>query len=462
MTALPYDDGTDRVLGGIDRPVGRVVVVGAGIAGLAAANALVHAGVPTLVLEARDRIGGRLHTADVGGSPIDLGGSWIHSPRGNPLSAWAEQVGVERRPAEITSGMVGVDPASGRLPAVDFERLMARAMGAFDVVFGTMLASAARAASMGEVVDAYIRDQQRLGLTAADAHRLRTIILDLVESDASGAAAEVAADGYPANGLFYEGSDLGDFPLGGYRRLVEPLARGLDVQTSTVVTGIGAHADGVVVTTSRGVAHAASHVLVTVPLGVLKADAIAFDPPLPDDRRAAIARLGFGRFEKLALTFEPEAWSRAALPNILPLRADGRAEVTVITNLAPVVGEPAAVAFAYGSRAGVLGDVGVDEAARRVMGILRAAAGGSLPEPVAVARSDWAGDPFSRGAYAFLRVGSTADDLDALARPLGGRVLFAGEATGHARVGFADGSFSTGIREAKRLLGQPRVTLGVR
>ena len=462
MTALSYDDGSDRIPGDIARPVEQVVVVGAGIAGLAAANALAHAGVPAVVLEARDRIGGRLHTADIGGSPIDLGGSWIHSPIRNPLSAWAEQLGVERRPADIRAGMVGVDPASGRLPAEVFERLMKLAFDGFDAVVGSMVASLGQSASMGAAVDRFVAEQLGLGLGPSDATRLRTIILDLVESDASGAADEVAVDGYPANGLFYEGSDLGDFPLGGYRRLVEPLARGLDVRTGTVVTAVAVLPDGVSVTTADGATHRGSHVLVTVPLGVLKAAAIRFDPPLPAARLAAIARLGFGCFEKLAVVFEDEPWARAALPNILPLRADGQPEITVITNLDPIVGEPAALAFAYGSRAGVLSDVREDAAVDRLLGLLRAVADGPVPEPVAVGRSCWAADPFSRGAYTFLRVGSTPDDLELLGLPVGGRLLFAGEATGHARVSFADGAFTTGIREAKRLLGQPRVMLGLR
>lgn len=462
MTALPFDDGSDRIPGDIARPVEQVVVVGAGIAGLAAANALAHAGVPAVVLEGRDRIGGRLHTADVGGSPVDLGGSWIHSPIGNPLTAWAEQLGVERRPADITAGMVGVDPASGRLPAEVFERLMALAFDGFDAVVGTVLASLGESASMGAAVDRFVVGQLERGLGSADASRLRTIVLDLVESDASGAAAEVAVDGYPAGGLFYEGSDLGDFPLGGYRRLVEPLARSLDVRTGAVVTAVIVRPDGVSVATADGATHSGSHALVTVPLGVLKAGTIRFDPPLPESRLASIARLGFGRFDKLAVAFEREPWARVALPNVLPLRADGQPEITAITNLDPIVGEPVALAFAYGSRAGVLCDVSTDAAVDRLLGLLRAVGNGPVPEPVAVGRSCWAADPFSRGAYTFVRVGSTVDDLEALGLPVDGRLLFAGEATGHARVGYADGAFTTGIREAKRLLGQPRVLLGAR
>jgi monoamine oxidase len=96
------------------------------------------------------------------------------------------------------------------------------------------------------------------------------------------------------------------------------------------------------------------------------------------------------------------------------------------------------------------------------MRLLRTVAGGPVPDPVAAVVTTWGSDPYSLGAYAYLRVGATGPDLDTLGQPLWGRLLFAGEATGHARVGFADGAFSTGVREAKRLLGQPRVLLGPR
>ena len=94
MTAERFDDRRSDVPAGVSGPVERVVVVGAGIAGLTAAKALAHGGVERVVLEARDRIGGRLHTVDLAGSPLDLGGSWIHMPGGNPMRAFADLVGV--------------------------------------------------------------------------------------------------------------------------------------------------------------------------------------------------------------------------------------------------------------------------------------------------------------------------------------------------------------------------------
>src|SRR5437870_4160811 len=98
---LPYDDGSNAIPPGVAGGVKKVIVIGAGFAGLAAANALGNAGVPCVVLEGRDRIGGRAHTVDVGGSPVDLGCSWITDPVGNPMTTFATQAGVLQTNASI-------------------------------------------------------------------------------------------------------------------------------------------------------------------------------------------------------------------------------------------------------------------------------------------------------------------------------------------------------------------------
>ena len=116
MAAGEFDDGGTDIPGGVAGPVGRVLVVGAGIAGLTVANALTHAGLECLVLEARDRIGGRLHTADLGGLPVDLGGSWIHMPDGNPMTVFARLAGVPSESADPVPEMAGFD--CGEAPPV--------------------------------------------------------------------------------------------------------------------------------------------------------------------------------------------------------------------------------------------------------------------------------------------------------------------------------------------------------
>ena len=89
-----------------------------------------------------------------------------------------------------------------------------------------------------------------------------------------------------------------------------------------------------------------------------------------------------------------------------------------------------------------------------------AAALGPCPEPVAVAVTGWADDPYAGGSYTHVTPGSSNADLDLLGTPVAGRLLFAGEHTQSARLGYADGAMTSGIREAKRLLGAPAVTLG--
>ena len=117
-----FDDGSPEIPGGIVGRVERVLVIGAGIAGLTVANALAHAEVDCVVLEARDRIGGRLYTADLGGCGVDLGGSWIHQPEGNPLHRFARQVGIECRAGNPLPSLAAFDCATGRwLSPADIE-----------------------------------------------------------------------------------------------------------------------------------------------------------------------------------------------------------------------------------------------------------------------------------------------------------------------------------------------------
>jgi polyamine oxidase len=449
-----FDDGTLDVPSGAADPVGRVIVVGAGIAGLTVANALTHAGVDVVVLEARDRIGGRLHTVDLGGSQVDLGGSWIHTPDGNPMSALAGRLGVTRSPVDFFESAVLVD--------IDGNRdTLAPALSTVDGFYEWLdqeRASIDASLSLADAIDRFLAGSA--SPDPRDGERARRFLRSLVSAENAWPPEDVVAREFPPNTVQYGGSSLGEYPDGGYKRILDALAEGLDVRTSYPVGEIRQDEQGVSVRRDpSGEILMGSHAVVTVPLGVLKdPDAIAFTPGLPAERRAAIDRLGFGRFEKVILRFDEPFWTRAEPFAVVP---DGEVgDWLVCFELHAFTGAPVLVVFAVGHAAKRVLGRSVEQRVTEVLELVRSVTGVDPPAPTDVVASEWAVDPYSRGAYSFIRLGSSRADLERLGEPIGGRLLFAGEATGSARTGFADGAMLTGIREAKRLLGTGEVNLG--
>jgi hypothetical protein len=390
---------------------------------------------------------------------VDLGGAWIHTPVGNPLTAWADQVGAIRRPADFLPVSAGWDPATGRIPAGSYERVRRIVMEDYFDAIPRLTAELGPTATMREAIDRFTTWPEARVETAAEAAWLHSLLCTMTEQDGGASLDAVALRGFPAAQLEYDGNYLGDFVDGGYRRLLTPLAAGLDIRTGTRVTRIRVTPDGVEVTTADGGRLVADHALVTVPLGVLKAGDIAFEPPLERDRTRAIGALGMGRFEKLALRFERPFWTEAGLPHVMVMPSDGRTVPQAIVGLDGITGDPVLVVLGIAAAAAALSDGDERDAVGRIVDDL-ALMTGRHATPVAVVRSSWARDPLTRGSYAYLGLRAGPGDADILAAPLAGRVLFAGEATSAARMGYADGAFSTGIREAKRLLGVSSVVLG--
>ena len=457
LTTESFDDGRADVPGGVAGPVERVLVIGAGIAGLTVANALTHAGVQCVVLEARDRIGGRLHTVDLAGSPVDLGGSWIHMPAGNPMSAFARLAGVPRRSADPEPEMAGFDCAEGRrLLAAETGELL----GLYDEVFpeaaGPLADRLGPDASPADGIEAFVTGA---GLAPGPARRARQMLYGIIEAE-SADLAERQSLRWMWNELEYDGNYLGDVPEGGYRRLVDAMAAGADVRLGVDVTEVATSAGAVRARGADGSSEEGSHVVVTVPLGVLKRGVPRFSPGLPPDRLAAIGRLGFGRFEKVALRFDEPFWRAAGFPHLMIFPRDPGEWMVWVMGLDAFGAGPALIFFVFHSAAGRVMSEGRDGAVRWALGLLAEAIEGPCPEPVAVAVTSWAADPYAGGAYTHIPPGASPADADLLGEPVGGRLLFAGEHTQSARLAYADGALTSGIREAKRLLSRSSVDLG--
>jgi monoamine oxidase len=200
--------------------------------------------------------------------------------------------------------------------------------------------------------------------------------------------------------------------------------------------------------------------VVAVPLGVLKSPLLTFTPPLPPDRAQVVSRVGFGRYEKVVLRFASPFWREAGWSHLVLFPPDRAEPAAWVFDLDAFGIGPILACHVFHSAAGHVSGTSPTEAARWVTYQLAAALGAPCPEPVAVAVTGWAGDPYTAGAYTHVAPGSSNADLDLLGAPVAGRILFAGEHTQSARVGYADGAMTSGVREAKRLLSAPAVTLG--
>jgi len=456
MAAHEYDDGRAVVPGSIDGSVERVVVVGAGIAGLTAANALQQAGVECFVLEARDRIGGRLHTLDLTGWPVDLGGSWIHTPVGNPLRRYADQTGVECMLSNPLGSLSIYDAVESRvLSAAEADAAATMQLEEFaDAVEQRLRSELGPDASSADAVEQFV---STAGYDAADARRARQMLRAMIEADASGPAEEQALRWLWTEDE-YDGDFFGDTPVGGYRNVVEAIAAGLDVRLDAPVTEVRLGDGEVVVRSVAGEEHRASHAVIAAPLGCLKRGRPTFDPPLPPDRQERIDRVGFGRYEKVILAYPTAWWREHDRSHLVLVPEDPARTAQWVFDLDAFAGQPVLSAHFFHTDAVALA-AAPDRAVQELRAALAAAIGEPGPEPVAVHVTSWGSDPWTCGAYTHIPPGSSPADLDELGEPVGGRLLFAGEHTQSRRIGYADGAMASGIREAKRLLGRSSVQL---
>lgn len=401
----------------------RVAIVGGGAAGIAAGRTLHDAGVDALVLEARDRLGGRAWTVEIAaGVPVDLGCGWLHSADRNPWReiAAAEGFTVDRTPPPWSRPVppIGTPPAG--------QAGIGAAMGAFR-----------------EAVHAFRDDQaDRPASTFLDPGGRWDGVLNAVSTYYSGAE----LDRISARDLVrYEDTGVNWRVVEGYGRAIVAHGAQLPVKLDCAVQRIDRSGKHLVVETDDGPV-TADAVIVTLPSDLIAKNEAFFRPALPE-KAAAASGLPLGLADKLYLSLAGADEIRSES------RAFGRTDTaaTAAYHFRPF-GRPVVEAYFGGALAAELEKGGEAAFFDFASAELTQLYGGDFARRLKpLAHHAWGADPCALGSYSYARPGH-ADDPTALAAPVEDRIFFAGEACSTTDFSTAHGAYLTGVEAARQAM----------
>jgi monoamine oxidase len=413
-----------------------VLVVGAGMAGLAAAHSLIDAGWPVRLIEARDRVGGRINTSRDWGVPLEMGASWIHGTKGNPVMELAHKARLELAPTDYYRwAKLAIDPKLGPL-RYDQKAWRQFVQRASDEADGGSLGG-----SLGAAVNAAAADE---GLSAAERAQLAFYLTTEIADEYAADADQLSATTYD-DGDYTEGDQ--NAVTNGYDAVPKLLADGLSVVLNTPVSAVERHDNSVVVRAGNQ-AFEGPAAIVTVPLGVLKAGAIKFDPPLPERHLRAVHALGFGVLSKSYFRFSKRNWN--AENAFYQFMGTGPGLWSQWFTL-PAAAGPIVLAFNPGDRGRTVESMPPGDLMSSARPIISQLFGDEV-SPVEVRTSRWTTDPFALGAYSFHAPGSGLDDRRRLQQPIGDRLYLAGEAVGVNNPATVHGAFFSGQYAANQLM----------
>uniref|UniRef100_A0A665TJ63 [histone-H3]-N(6),N(6)-dimethyl-L-lysine(4) FAD-dependent demethylase n=1 Tax=Echeneis naucrates TaxID=173247 RepID=A0A665TJ63_ECHNA len=390
-----------------------VIVIGAGASGLAAARQLQNFGTQVVVLEARERIGGRVWDDTSLGVTVGRGAQIVNGCVNNPIALMCEQMGVkmhklgERCDLFQEGGQV-TDPAIDK--RMDFH-------------FNAIL----------DVVSEWRKDKSQ----SQD-----TPLGEKVQ--------EVKKNFLQESGIQF--SELEEKVLQFHLSNLE-YACG---STLDQVQAIDYSGDVVKVTSSNGSQWTAQKILVTVPLTLLQKNLIQFTPPLPERKLKAIHSLGAGIIEKIALQFPYRFWDSkiqgADYFGHIPPSPDKRGMFSVFYDMDPQGKQAVLMSVITGDAVPSVGDMEDKEVVEECMKVLRELfKEQEVPEPLHFFVTHWRKDIWSQMSYSFVKTGGSGEAYDILAEDVQGKVFFAGEATNRHFPQTVTGAYLSGVREASKM-----------
>ena len=411
-----------------------VIIIGAGISGLAAAKKLNDKGFTVIVLEAQEKIGGRLRTDRSLGIAFDEGASWIHGPTGNPITPLASKAGANTFLTDddnlnvfdntgTTYSQTTLDSNYSQYEsALTAVRNAGSTNQSFETVFNSLYPASVNNRLWKYMLSAYLEFD-----TGAD-------ILDLSSK-------------YFDDDEAFSGKDV--IITNGYDKVANLLGQSLDIRLNTRVTEINYSSTKTTVK-ANGTNLEADYVIVSVPLGVLKNNTITFVPSLPTDKQNAITHLKMSSVNKFLLTWNTAFWDTTL--QYIGYTPDTKGKFNYFMNMNKFTTANALMTFAFGNYGAVTETMTDAQVTNEIMLQLKSIYGNSIPNPTNMLRTKWGQNINAFGSYSFATNGTTSADFDTLANEVNNKLFFAGEHTERDYRGTVHGAYLSGQREAQKII----------
>lgn len=376
----------------------------------------------------------RLRTDRSLGIAFDEGASWIHGPKGNPITNLAAQSGANTFLTD--DNLVAVYDVNGA-PYAD--SVLTSAESQFDNAVRAVQNSGSLTQSFETVFNALYPGKS--------ADRLwRYMLSAYLEFDTGADISELSSKYFDDDETF-RGDDV--IITNGYDKITDYLAQGLDVRLNARVSAIDYTAPRIEVSTNAGI-FAGDYVVVSVPLGVLKKNAISFTPSLPADKTNAIAKINTGNVNKFLLVWNAPFWDLNL--QYIGYTPEVKGKFNYFLNLRKFTSANALMTFALGNYATVSESMSDSEMVYEIMQHLRAIHGGNIPDPIHFLRTKWGQNVNAFGAYTYATNGAATAEFDTLSKEVSQKIFFAGEHTHRAHRGTVHGAYLSGLREAQRII----------
>ena len=410
-----------------------ILIIGAGVAGLATAKRLTERGFNNItILEARDRIGGRVFTDRSLGFAVDMGASWIHGSNGaNPIVPIAKAANATTFFTDDESLVVYDE--NGKLIE---SNVMDDSFIQYNNLLKKIKSKSDSSKSIQNVVQAI--DNQLLSDL-----KMQYQLSSYMEFDAGGDISELSSTEWDSDENF-SGNDV-LFP-NGYDEVTNYLAKGLAIEKNTIVQSVDYQGNEVVLQTNKG-ERKAKYVVCTLPLGVLQTNKVSFLPALPTSISDAIKKLKVGNVNKVAFLFDTCFWDKNV--QYVGYTSKEKGAYSYIMNVKKFLPNTnMLMSFGFGNYGKIIDNQSVTQVTNDFMAVLKKIYGTSIPNPTKVLVSNWGKEEFSKGSYSFANVGSSANDFLVFATPIDSKLFFAGEHTSLEYRGTVHGAYLSGVRAA--------------